>query len=322
MVKDWTRLCLGVGLMFAVAGAQAQAYPDRPVRLIVPFAAGGTTDFVARTIAPRLSELLGQPLVIENKGGGGTVIGTEVVARAPADGYTILLATPDLTVNASLRTDLPYDTKTGFSPIGLIGSYPMALVVNAHDGFGSVADIVNRARQKPGAINVASGGIGSMPHLSAELFQMLSSTELSHVPYKGNAPAVTDLIAGHVSMLFSGLPTVEGYVKEGRLKVLAVTGRQRHAALPEVPTVEEGGVKGFEVISWFGLLGPKGLPEPVVARLNAALKDTLDTPAIRERMAPLGADLSTGTPAAFGALIRKEVALWADVVKTSGVKVQ
>ena len=268
-----------------------------------------------------MGEILGQTVIIENKGGGGTVIGTETVARAAPDGYTILLATPDLTVNASLRPKLPYDAAQDLAPIGLVGTYPMALVVNPSQGLNTVNTLLERARSDPGKMNYASAGSGSMPHLSAELLQSLANIDMVHVPYKGNGPAIVDLMAGRVSLLFTGAPAVAGQVSSGALKILGVTGKSRHPTLPDIPTLAESGVPGYEVNAWFGLLAPAGVPKPVIDRLNDALTRTLATPDVRGKLAGLGAVLEVGTPEAFGKLLNDEIGKWRQVIETAGIKV-
>ena len=302
--------------------AAAPSYPSQPIRMIVPFAPGGTTDAVARVVGARLAEIMGQPVVVDNRGGGGTIIGTEALARSPADGYTIMLATPDFTANPSLRSRLPYDTLKDFTPIGLIGTYPMVMVANAGQKLQSVADLIDRAKAQPGQINFASAGNGSMPHLCGELFNSLAGVKLTHVPYKGNGPALADLLAGRVSVLFTGGPAVDAYIKSGKLTMLGVSTAQRHASLPDVPTLSESGVKGYDVTAWFGFLGPAGLPKDVVARLNADIATVLRSSEVRDKLSSLGAELGMGTPEAFGALIRDEVDKWARVVRTANITVE
>lgn len=322
MRKFISALCVAVCASLFGMAASAQTYPTRPIRLIVPFAPGGTTDAVARVIGTRLAEIMGQPVVIDNRGGGGTVIGTEALARAPADGYTIMLATPDFTANPSLQSKLPYDTLKDFTPIGSMASYPMVMVVNSEHQIGSVDELIAKAKAKPGKINFASAGNGSMPHLCAELFNSMAGVQLTHVPYKGNGPAVADLLAGHVSMLFTGGPAVAPHIKGGKVKMLAVTTARRHPLLPDVPTIAESGVPGYEVTAWLGVLAPAGLPQDVAARLNQDIGRTLQSPETRERLSILGAELGMSTPQAFGALIRDEIDKWTRVVRNANVRVE
>lgn len=322
-MKQWIRSAVVAVFTGASAmAACAQPFPSKPVRLLVPFAPGGTTDLVARVIGAKLSEALGQPVVVDNRGGGGTTIGTEALARAPADGYTIMLATPDFTVNPSLQPKLPYDTLKDFTPIALIATYPMVMVVNADQKLGSVADLIAQARAKPGEINYASAGNGSMPHLCAELFDSLAGVKLTHVPYRGNGPAVADLLAGHVSVLFTGGPAVAGYVKSGKLKMLGVSTAKRHASMPQVPTLAESGVPGYEVTAWFGFLAPAGVPKEAIARLNGDIAKALQAPEVREKLASLGAELGTSTPEAFGVLIRDEIEKWGRVVRSANIRIE
>ena len=307
--------------LFALSAA-AQPYPSKPVRIIVPFAPGGTTDMVARVIGAKLAEFLGQPVVVDNKGGGGTIIGTDALAKSPADGYTIMLATPDFTINPGLQPKLPYDTQKDFAPIALIATYPMILVVNAEHKIGSVSELVAQAKARPGQINIASAGNGSMPHLCAALFDNLANVKLTVVPYKGNGPALNDLLAGHVSLLFSGGPPVAAHIKSGKLKVLGVTTAKRHVSMPDAPTLAESGVPGYEVTAWFGFIAPAGVPKEVIARLNADIGRTLAAPDVREKLASLGADLGTSTPDAFATVIRDEIAKWSRLVREANIKLE
>lgn len=315
------RVCAGLLLAACMQYVQAQAFPVKSLRLIVPFAPGGTTDVVARAIAPKLGELLGQQVIVDNRPGGGTTIGTDALARSAPDGYTLMLATPDFAVNPSLYAKLPFDAQRDFTPVALIATYPLVLVANPALPAQSVKELIAFAKANPGRINYASGGNGSTPHLSGELFKALAGVDLTHVPYKGNGPAITDLLAGQVQLLFTGMPPVASFVKSGRLKLLAVTGGKRHATLPDVATVQEGGVPGYQVITWFGFLAAAGVPKPIVDRLNEDIGRALQAPDVRERLASLGADLSTSSPEAFGTLLREEIAKWSRVVKSAGIKV-
>jgi len=307
--------------LFALA-ATAQPYPSKPVRIIVPFAPGGTTDMVARVIGAKLAEFLGQPVVVDNKGGGGTIIGTDALAKSPADGYTIMLATPDFTINPGLQPKLPYDTQRDFAPIALIATYPMILVANAEHKIGSVSDLVAQAKARPGQINIASAGNGSMPHLCAALFDNLANVKLTVVPYKGNGPALNDLLAGHVSLLFSGGPPVAAHIKSGKLKVLGVTTAKRHVSMPDAPTLAESGVPGYEVTAWFGFIAPAGVPKEVIARLNTDIGRALASPDIREKLASLGADLGASSPDEFATVVREEIDKWGRLVRAANIKLE
>ena len=320
-MKTIIRVCAGLFLAACMQYVQAQTFPVKPLRLILPFSPGGTTDVVARAIVPKLGELLGQQVVVDNRPGGGTTIGTDALARSVPDGYTFMLATPDFAVNPSLHAKLPYDAQRDFTPVGLIATYPLVLVANPALSAQSVKELIALAKANPGRINYASGGNGSTPHLSGELFKALAGVDLTHVPYKGNGPAITDLLAGQVQLLFTGMPPVASFVKSGRLKVLAVTGAKRHGSLPDVATVQEGGVPDYEVITWFGFLAPAGVPKRIVDRLNEDIGRALQSPDVRERLASLGADLGTSSPEAFGTLLREEIAKWSRVVKSAGIKV-
>jgi len=321
MTRLLRSLLLATCAATVTAAASAQAYPDKPIRIVVPFSPGGTTDMVGRVIGAKLGELMGQPVIIDNKAGGGTIIGTENLARSPADGYSIMLVTPDFTINPALRSSLPYDTRKDFAPIALIATYPMIMVANADQNIGSIRDLIAQAKAKPGQINFASAGNGSMPHLCAELFNSLAGVKLTHIPYKGNGPAITDLLAGRVSVLFSGGPPVEPHVKSGKLKMLGVTTAQRHATMPAVPTVAEAGVPGYEVTAWFGFIAPAGLPDAVVRRLNTEIGRALAAPDVREKLASLGANLGASTPDAFRKVIDDEIAKWSRVVKEAAIKI-
>ena len=286
----------------------------------MPIAAGGGADLVARVIAERLSRNLGQQVVVENRAGGGTVIGTEMLAKATPDGYTIMLATPDLTINPSMQSKLPYDTKKSFAPISIVGTYPMLLVVNSDHKINSVIDLKSQAQIKPGQINYASAGNGSMPHLCSELLNSMGNINLTHVPYKGNGPAIVDLLAGHVSILFPGGPAVTQYVKAGKLKVLGVSTLDRHPTLPDIPTLNESGIPCYDVTAWFGFIAPAGVPKEVLARLNIDIGRTLQDPEIRKKLAGLGADLGGSSPESFGTLINNEIDKWSKVIRVANIK--
>jgi len=319
-MKTLIQAAAGLVLSLAVGGAFAQPYPDKPLRLIVPFSPGGTTDAVARVMAQYLAQEVGQPVAVENKGGGSTIIGTEALARAAPDGYTLMLATPDFTVNPSLRAKLPYDTLKDFTPIALIGTYPMLLVTRVGGGLDSTRQVLEQAKAHPKRLSFASAGTGSMPHLCAELMASLAQVDMMHVPFKGNGPALTDLVAGRVSMLFSGAPAVDGLVQSGKLQVLAVTSKARHPALPNVPTLAESGIPGYEVIAWFGVLAPAGVPPEVVKWLNGAIGAVMAKPEVRDKLSSLGADLRASTPAEFDTQIRSEIDKWGKVVKAAGIE--
>lgn len=305
----------------AVTGAvHAQSYPSRAVRLIVPFAAGGSTDIIARTMSTRLTEMLGQSVIVDNRPGGGTVIGTETVARSAPDGYTLLVVPAPFTINPSLLSKLPYDPINDFTPVTLINTTPLVVVVNPSVPARNVKDLIALARSKPGALNFGSSGVGGSNHLAGELFNAMAGVKMVHVPYKGNAPALTDLVGGHVDLIFNGLTSAYPLIKSNKLRPLAVTSLQRSAVLPEMPTLDESGLKGFIAVAWNGLAGPAKLPGEAVDRLAGAIRKVLANPEMRERLKSEGSDPVGSTPAEFSAFIRDEITKWAKVIKLSGAK--
>jgi len=322
MLERWQRWGLAAALVCFATGALAQAYPNHPIRLVVPFPAGGTTDILARDAAPRLTEVLGQPVVVDNRPGAGGNIGADLVAKSQPDGYTLLMGTVGThAINPSLYAKMPYDHVKDFVPIVLVAGVPNVLVVNPSLPVNSVADLIKLAKSKPGSINFASSGNGTSIHLSGELFKTMAGVEMTHVPYKGSAPALTDLISGQVQVMFDNLPSSLPQIKAGKLRAIAVTSLKRSPALPDVPTISESGLPGFEASSWFGLLAPAGTPAAVVARLNAEVNKWLQSAEGREQLLAQGAQAAGGTPEQFVAHIRAETDKWAKVVKASGAKV-
>jgi tripartite-type tricarboxylate transporter receptor subunit TctC len=292
----------------------AGAYPDKPVRLIVPLPPGGGADALARILAPRLTEMWGQTLVIDNRGGAGGVLGTSIAAKSPADGYTILSGyMAPMTVNVSL-VKLPYDPVKDLAPITLAALAQNVMAVHPAVPATSVKELIGLLKAKPGQYNYASAGSGSSPHLSAELFKLMTHVSMNHIPYKGAGPALTDLIAGQVALYIGSLPASMPHIKSGRVRGLAVTGARRSPALPDMPTVSEAGVAGFESIQWYGFLAPAGTPVPVLARLNKDLSTVLMHPATKERLSPLGFELVASTREEFGKYIRDDIAKWAKVI--------
>jgi tripartite-type tricarboxylate transporter receptor subunit TctC len=300
--------------------AQAQNYPARTVRFIVPFAAGGSTDIVARTLSTKLTELLGQSVIVDNRPGGGTVIGTETVARSAPDGYTLLVVPAPFTINPSLLSKLPYDPLNDFTPITLINTTPLVVVVNPSVPARNIKELIALAKSRPGALNFGSSGTGGSNHLAGELFNSMAGVKMVHVPYKGNAPALTDLVGGHVDLIFNGLTSAYPLIKSNKLRALAVTSIQRSAVLPELPTLDESGLKGFTATAWNGLAGPAKLPAEPVDRLAGAIRKVLANPEMRERLKSEGSDPVGSTPAEFSRFIRDEIAKWAKVIKMSGAK--
>jgi tripartite-type tricarboxylate transporter receptor subunit TctC len=318
-----TYSCKVVAVVLAAlaSAAGAQNYPNKPVRFIVPFAAGGGSDFVARVVAQKFNEAFGQPLVVDNRGGAGGAIGTELAAKSAPDGYTLLLGSAGpLAIQPGLTARLPYDPLKDFAPITLVTSIPYVLVVHPSLPVKSVRELIALAKAKPGQLNFASPGNGTTTHLATELLKMLAKIDVVNVPYKGVAPAVTDLLAGQVQFMSGDLSTVMPQVKAGRLRALAVTGANRSPQAPELPTVAEAGVPGYEAIGWFAVLAPAATPRDLVTRLNAVIVKGVTEADARERLAALGGDVVANTPAEFAARIRDDLAKWSALIKTIGLK--
>lgn len=297
------------------------AFPTRPVRLVVGYAAGGATDVLARLVAQKMGEALGQPMVVENRAGANSNVGAEVVAKATPDGYTLYVYTIANTINATLYDKLGYDPAKDFELVGMIARIPNVLVVNPGLPVKTVADYVKLAKASPNGLTFASSGSGSSIHLSGEIFRTRSGANMLHVPYKGSAPAVTDLMGGQVQSMFDNTPSALPHVKSGKLRAIAVTSAQRMPLLPDVPTVAESGYPGFDVQSWFAISAPAGTPRPVVDRLNAALNKALGNADVRERMRDLAATPEPGTPEQCRAFAMSEIKRWHDVVQQSGARV-
>lgn len=322
MMGILNRAALVVVLALTAVGASAQTYPTKPIRLVVPFPAGGTTDILAREVGQRLSVSLGQPVVIDNRPGAAGNIGSDLVAKSAADGYTLLMCTVSThAINPNLYAKLPYDHVKDFAPVILVAGVPNVLEVTPTLPVNSVADLIKLAKENPGQINFASSGSGTSIHLSGELFKTMAGVDMTHVPYKGSAPALTDLIAGHVQVMFDNLPSSLPQIKAGKLRAIAVTSGQRAPALPSVPTIAESGLPGFEASSWFGIVAPAGTPPTVIARLNADVNQWLQSPEAKEKLLAQGAVAAGGSPEQFAAHIRAETEKWARVVKDSGAKV-
>ena len=298
----------------------AQNYPSRPVRLIVGFAPGGGVDINARLLAPKLSEYLGQQVVVENVPGAGTNIANERVARAAPDGYTLLINTAAVAINMSLYRNLPFDTLRDFAPVSVFSQSPNVLVVNAKLAAQNVRELVAMARSAPGKLNYSSAGVGTTQHLAAELFKLRTGTFIVHIPYKGTAPSMTALIAGEVDLSFANIPSIQGHLKSGRLRALAATASRRDPQLPEVPTMKEAGVEGVEVVVWYGVLAPAGTPREIVQKLSEGVQRATRDADVRKRMVEQGAEPVGSTPEEFSKLLREEVARWAEVVKISGAR--
>ncbi len=305
---------------FATGLAQAQNYPSKPVRLIVPFAAGGSTDVIARILAPKLSEVWGQQVIVDNRPGGNTVIGTDIVAKSPPDGHVLLVTPAPFTVVPSVLTKLPYDPAKDFEPITLINTTPMGFVVHPGVPAKNLKELIALAKARPGQMNFGSSGSGGVPHLSGELLNTMAGLKIIHVPYKGNAPALADLVGGHVDMAFNGLTSVMSFIKSGRLRVLGVTSLTRTAALPEVPTFDEQGLKGFQAVAWNGLSGPARMPKEAVAKVADNVARIIKSPELAEQLKRDGSDPVGSTTAEFTAHLRDEVVKWKKVLDRAGIK--
>ncbi len=302
--------------------AFAQSYPTKPIKFVVGFAPGGATDVVGRLMAKKLGDALGQPIIIENKAGGSSNIGAEAVARSAPDGYTFYVCAITSAINASLFPKLPFDFARDFEPVALFAKVPNILVVHPSVPAKSLKELIDYARANPGKLSYASSGSGTSIHMCGELFKILAKVDLVHIPYKGSAPAMTDMIGGQVQVMFDNMPSALPHVKAGKLRALAVTSAQRSPSAPDVPTMSEAGLDGFDVQSWFGLMAPKGTPREIIARLNTESVKALGTADIKERFMDLGAVPVPMSSDAFGDFIRAEITRWAEVVKASGAKVE
>jgi tripartite-type tricarboxylate transporter receptor subunit TctC len=326
--RDVLAAALGTALLALSTGVLAQsAWPTKPVRIVVPFAPGGTTDILARAVAPELSKAFGQQFIVENRAGAGGNVGAEVVARSPADGYTLLMGTVGTHgINKALYAKLPYDPQKDFAPVTLVAGVPNVMVMNTERakalGIQSAPDFIKYAKANPGKLSMASSGNGTSIHLAGELFKSRTGIFMTHIPYRGSGPAMLDMVAGNVDVMFDNLPSALPQIKGGKLKAFAVTSGQPSATVPDLPTIEEAAaLKGFEASSWFGLLAPAGTPLDVVNRVQQETAKALNTPAIKEKLLGQGAIPSGNTPQEFARLIDAEITKWAAVVKASGAKV-
>ena len=318
----WLCKLLFTALLIFTATAAVAQYPDKPVKLVVPATAGDGSDLLARALAKSLSDAMGQPFVVDNKPGAGGSIGANVVAKSAANGYTLFLANGSSHgVTPGLYTKLPYDSVQDFSPIALIATAPNVLVANTAGGPQSYADFIRQARLQPGKVTIASAGSGSLSHLSSELLMSSAGIDLLHVPYKGAAPAVTDLLGGQVQAMIINIPTVLPFIRSGKLKALAVTSARRSPELPDVPTLAESGLAGYDTTAWFGLLAPANTPPQIVSQLQAQVQKSLQQPDVKETLARLGADASGLGARDFAVFIKSEIAKYAAVIKSAGVKV-
>ncbi len=319
---------LGLSAALPLSALAQGAWPaGKPVRIVVPFAPGGTTDILARVIAPELSKAFGQSFVVDNRAGAGGNIGAEIVAKAPADGHTLLMGTVGTHgINKALYAKLPYDPQKDFAPVTLVAGVPNVMVMNTQRAkalnINNVADFVRYAKANPGKLNMASSGNGTSIHLAGELFKSRNGIFMTHIPYRGSGPAMTDMLAGAMDVMFDNLPSAMPHIQAGNLKAFAVTSAVRSAALPDVPTVAEAGnLPGFEASSWFGLLAPAGTPADIVSRIQQETAKALSSPAVKERLLAQGAIPGGNTPAEFASLIDAEITKWAAVVKVSGARV-
>lgn len=312
-------ICAAVLMGAFAAAAHAQTYPAKTVRMIVPFAPGGNTDIIARVFAPKMAEALGQQVIIDNRGGAGSTIGTEIAAKSPPDGYTLLMVSAAHTINPAMVKKLPYDSIRDFTPISVIADVPTAFVVHPSLPARNVKEFLAIAKSRPGEIFYSTAGRGTVGHLSAELLNSVAKIKLTAVHYKGSGPSMVDLVAGHVQMQFPSMPAAVQYTRPGRLRMIAQTGEKRSGAAPDVPTMQEQGLKNFVVSSGFALFAPAGTPRPIVDRVHAALLKALNDPAVKKNLAQQGAEIVANTPEQHDAFNKTEIAKWIKVVKEAGI---
>jgi tripartite-type tricarboxylate transporter receptor subunit TctC len=317
------RFFVALAAAFAAATApsvQAQAWPAHSVKMVVPFPAGGPTDVVTRVVSDRLSQALGQPVVVENKPGAGGTIGSQFVAKSEPDGYTLLVATGSTHSIAPYVQKVPYDPQKDFTPVVYLGYATTILLVSPTLGVNDVKELIALAKKEPGKLNFASSGIGSVSHVTSEMFAAMAGIQLTHVPYKGTEQSVPDLMSGQVSMLFDNVMTAKAHMSSGRLKGIAISSRERDSLVPDLPTVAESGVPGFDSSNWFGIFGPANLPQPIVERLNSEMNRILRDPAVKAKFAQLGFDVTGGTPGEFARVVQREGERWSKVIQVAHVK--
>jgi tripartite-type tricarboxylate transporter receptor subunit TctC len=317
-----TRIAFALALLLAVMPLSA-AYPDRPIRLVVPVAPGGAVDVVGRILAQKFSTLLGQNMVVDNRAGANYIIGTEIVAHSIPDGYTLLVTAGAHTINPSVYRKLPYDTLRDFAPIAHFAN-STGLVIVVHPSFPakSLKELISIAQAKPGTIDYCSAGFGNLTHVAGELFQVMTGTKLNHIPYKSAGPAINDLVAGHIPLMFGPSPVMVPMVQAGRLRPLAFTALKRSPQLPDVPTVDELGIKGYEASGWYGLHGPRGLPRPIVDKLNATARQMVQSPDVLERFASLNLEPVSGTPEEFAKFVREDLRKYAEIARKAHIEPQ
>jgi len=315
------RFVAGLALAGLATAASPQEYPSKTIRMIVPFAAGGPTDVIARTVGQKLTESWGQPVVIDNRGGVGGNLGTDIAAKAAPDGYTLVMVIVAHAINASLYSKLPYDPVKDFAPVSLAGAATIVLVAHPSVQAKSIRELIALGKAKPGKINWGSPGTGTPHHLAGEMFKTLTGIDMVHIPYKGAAPAIVDLLGGQVSLAFVSLPAALPQIRAGKLTALGVSGPQRSAVAPEVPTIAESGFPGYELENWYGALAPAGTPRAIVNKLNGEIVKILQTPEVKDRLNSQGFEIRTSTPEQFAAYLKSEIVKWAKIVKDSGAKV-
>ncbi|ARP85739.1 Bug family tripartite tricarboxylate transporter substrate binding protein [Bordetella genomosp. 9] len=318
----WRLYALVFCLAVCNVSVAADSYPDRPIRVLLGFPAGGGADMVLRAIAPGLAEALGQPVIVENRPGAGGNLAMDAVAKAPPDGYTLLMAAPGLVTNNSLYENLSFDPAKDFAAIGMASTVPNVLLIHPSLPVDSVAELVDYAKRHPGELNYASSGVGTSIHLATALFERDTGVRMTHVPYRGGPQAMSDLIGGQVQAMFAVLPLALPHIKAGRLRALAVTSQTRSPSLPQVPTMIEAGVKGYTATTWNGLVAPAGTPEPVIRKLNAALHSALDRPDVRATFAAMGQEVVKDTPEEFADMLKAETAKWEAVIQAAGIKAE
>lgn len=321
MTRVFVRIfVLMVGLGFTTAG-YTQDYPNRPVRFIVPFAPGGTSDLVGRLVGAKISEALGETVVVDNRAGAGSTIGANLAAKAPPDGHTILVSHVGLAINETLYSKLPYGALKDLVPVARVGVAPNAVVVINASPVKTMQDLIAMARKEPGKLDYSSGGIGSSGHLSVALLEYVAGVRFNHVPYKGGGPSMNAVVGGQVHFAIPALPTTVPHVKAGRIRILAVTGAKRSPPMPDIPTVAEAGVPGYDFDAWFGIFAPAGTPKAVISRLNQVIVKALEMPDLREQLARAGLDPESSTPDQLGKLLRADVAKWAKIIKAAGIPI-
>ena len=321
-MKSFVSVAIGLVVLVAAQAASAQVYPAKPIRVVIPFPPGGAADALLRPLAPKLSEALGQQAVVDPRPGANGNIAAEIVARAPADGHTLLFGNSSLSISMTLYEKLTFDAVKDFTPISFVAFTPSVLVVHPSIPVKTIKEVIALARKNPGKLNFASGGVGNTMHLAAALLNTMAGINMVHVPYKGAGPAIVDVIGGQCDMVFVNIAPVLSHIRAGKVNPIAVTSKTRSSVLPEVPTVAESGMPGYESTTWYGFLGPAGLPKEIVARLNSTIATAAGAKDMRERYVALGAEPETSSPEQFAAYIRKDIGSWAKVVKAAGAKAE